>query len=135
MHTWFHVQLDQKILDGLYYRCQMEKQTQKLVHIIYSEKSASSTMKFLIRVLHFLFFFWDFFLPTWPYCLFIFGKSSHLHCFLHNKYQKVPTLIKTYTFINFWENLPPTRLLGPLFIRKSKVCMYTLFIIQGLMYF
>ena len=22
MHTWFHVQLDQKILDGLYFECQ-----------------------------------------------------------------------------------------------------------------
>ena len=28
---------------------------------------AKTTLKFLIRVLHFLFFFWDFFLPTWPY--------------------------------------------------------------------
>ena len=41
--------------------------------------------------------------------VFIFGKTSHLHCFLRNKYQKIPT----YTFINFWENLPPIYLLGP----------------------
>ena len=37
--------------------------------------------------------------------------------FLRNKYQKIPIytylLVKTYSFVNFWENLPPTRLLGP----------------------
>ena len=53
-----------------------------------------STLKFLIRVLHFLFIFGIF--PTYmailgPTRLFIFGKSSHLHCFLRNKYQKSPT--------------------------------------------
>ena len=37
-----------------------------------------------------------------PTRLFIFGKSSHLHCFLRNKYQKSPT----YTPL-----LRPTRLL------------------------
>ena len=41
----------------------------------------------LIRVFHFLIFF---------------GIFSYLY-----------GLIRTYTFIYFWENLPPTRLLGP----------------------
>ena len=31
MHTWFHVQLDQKILDGLYCLDQTEKKTNKKV--------------------------------------------------------------------------------------------------------
>ena len=67
------------------------------------------TLKFLIRVLHFLFFLG--FLPTYmallgPTRLFIFGKSCPLHGFLLNKYQKIPTynlhaLIRTYTSINF----------------------------------
>ena len=49
--------------------------------------------------------------------LFIFGKSSHQYCFLRNKYFKnfayTPLFRPTYTFINLWENLSPTRLLGP----------------------
>ena len=48
--------------------------------------------------------------------LFIFGKSSQLHCFFRNKYKKISNLqplIKTYMFNNFWENLPPTWLLEP----------------------
>ena len=54
----------------------MEKRTQKLVHIIYSEK-ASSTLKFLIKVLHFFFFFWIF---------------TYLH-----------GLIRAYKFDYFWK--------------------------------
>ena len=41
------------------------------------------------------FFFWDFFPTNMALLgttrLFIFGKSSHLYCFLRNKYQKIPT--------------------------------------------
>ena len=68
-------------------------------------------LKILTRVLHFftlLILFGYFFLCTNMALLgpstrlFIFGKSSHLHCFLCNKYQKIPT----YTPL-----LPSTRLL------------------------
>ena len=55
-------------------------------HIIYEVPSKSVT---------FIFIFWDFFLPIMvlfgPTRLFIFGKSSHLHCFSRNKYKKIPT--------------------------------------------
>ena len=54
----------------------------------------TTTLKFLIRVLHYYSFF-EFF-PTYlallgPTRLFIFGKNSHLHCFLRDKYEKIPT--------------------------------------------
>ena len=50
-----------------------------------------------------------------PTRLFIFGKSCHLHGFLLSKYQKIPTYMPLLgpTFINFWENILPTLLLGP----------------------
>ena len=50
-----------------------------------------------------------------PACVFIFGKSSHIHCFLSNQCKKIHqhNLIKTFTFIKFWEKLPLTRLFGP----------------------
>ena len=39
-----------------------------------------------------------------PTCLFVFGKSSHLHCFLRKKYQEIPTyrplLRHTYLLIS-----------------------------------
>ena len=55
----------------------------------------------------YLIIFWDFFstfmVLLGPIRLFIFvGKSSHLNCFLRNKYQKILTytfLFKTYKFI------------------------------------
>ena len=48
--------------------------------------------------------------------LFVYFQNFPLTPFLRNEYKKeshLHPLIKTYTFINFWENLPPTRLLGP----------------------
>ena len=78
---------------------------------------AKTTLKFLIRVLHFLFFFGIFsYLHGLHVYLFLWKVPTYLHCFLHNTYKKkshLHPLIKTYTFINFWENLPPTWLMGP----------------------
>ena len=84
----------------------------------YSNQSDCFTMKFLISVLHFLFFFGIFFYiqgpkPSGPKQLFIFGKSSHLHCFLRNKYKKNPTctpLLKS-TCLKFLK-FPPTYTTG-----------------------
>ena len=51
-----------------------------------------------------------------PTCLFIFGKSCHLHGFLLSKYQKIPTympLLGPTRLLISEINLPPTLLLGP----------------------
>ena len=61
---------------------------------IYSEVPNTSVTFFILLG--------DFFLPTWPSRLFIFGKSCHLHCCLLSKYQKIPTYLLL---------LGPTRLL------------------------
>ena len=73
------------------------------------DEAFSTTLKFLMRVLHFLFFFGIFsYLSKYiallrPSRLFIFGESSHLHCFLRNEYQTIPTytplLISEKTFL------------------------------------
>ena len=64
-----------------------------------SARIVPCTLKFLIR------FFPTYMVLLRPTRLFIFGKSFHLHCFLCNKYQKIPT----YTPLLRRENLlPPT---------------------------
>jgi hypothetical protein len=76
-------------------------------------------MKFLVRVLHLFLFFGIFSYLSWSYLdqhvyLFL-GKVLTYTVFHVINIKKFPPTwpIKTYTFINFWENLPPTRLLGP----------------------